>query len=78
MTDGAPIDRLMKLPEVMEMTAMGRSTIYDRVAAGTFPEPLVLGPGSVAWIHAEVQEWIRTRPRMRPARKAARTSAAAP
>lgn len=77
MPDGQQIDRLIKLPEVMEMVAMGRSTIYDRVAAGTFPAPLELGPGSVAWIHAEVQAWIRDRPRARTRGKAARATSAA-
>lgn len=36
-----------------------------KVAAG-FPAPIELGPNTIAWDRAEVEEWIASRPRRRP------------
>ncbi len=35
------------------------STIYVRLAEGSFPRPVQLGARAVGWIEAEVDEWIR-------------------
>ncbi len=51
----------LRLPEVMERTGLSRSTIYVRVAAGRFPQPVALGGRVVGWIEAEVDEWVRER-----------------
>ncbi|MGH7441331.1 MAG: helix-turn-helix transcriptional regulator [bacterium] len=37
---------------------VGRSTIWARVRAGTFPRPVRLGPRTVAWRVADVREWL--------------------
>ena len=52
------MSRLLRLKEVMELVALGRSTIYDRMAAGTFPRSRDLGGGTVRWRADEVQAWI--------------------
>ncbi len=56
-----PPTRFLRLPEVMERTGLSRSTIYVRVAAGRFPQPVALGGRAVGWIEAEVDEWVRER-----------------
>ena len=48
---------LERLPQVKARTGLGRSEIYRRIAAGTFPAQVALGPKSVAWIEAEVLAW---------------------
>ena len=53
--------RFLRLPEVMARTGLSRSTIYLRVAAGCFPQPVSLGGRAVGWIEAEVDEWVRER-----------------
>ena len=53
--------RLIKLKEVMDCTGLGRSTIYNYIADGTFPKPVSLGARAVAWVESEVQEWILER-----------------
>ncbi len=53
--------RFLRLPEVMARTGLSRSTIYLRVAAGCFPQPVSLGRRAVGWIEAEVDEWVRER-----------------
>ncbi|MBI3789930.1 MAG: AlpA family phage regulatory protein [Gemmatimonadetes bacterium] len=50
--------RLLRLAEVQQITALGRSTLYARVRLGTFPKPIPLGAARVAWIEDEVQAWI--------------------
>jgi len=48
---------LIKLAEVQKRTALCRSSIYAKVAAGTFPKPVKQGASSV-WVDTEVQAWI--------------------
>lgn len=49
--------RFIKLAEVKTLTTLSTSEIYRRIAAGTFPAQVALGPKSVAWIEAEVLAW---------------------
>ncbi len=56
-----PPTRFLRLPEVLERTGLSRSTIYVRLANGSFPRPVPLGARAVGWIEAEVDEWVRER-----------------
>lgn len=47
----------IRLPEVMAAVGMSRTTIYERMKAGTFPQPYQLGARAVAWDVAEVAAW---------------------
>lgn len=49
--------RLLRLPAVMDMVGLKRTSIYDRIKSGTFPPPVQLGPRAVAWAESEVIEW---------------------
>lgn len=53
--------RFIKLAEVKALTTLSTSEIYRRVAAGTFPAQVTLGPKSVAWVEAEVLAWCEAR-----------------
>lgn len=61
--DGAPAaadlpgERLLRLPQVMQMTALGRTSIFDAVKAGTFPRPVKHGAATM-WLWSECQAWI--------------------
>jgi prophage regulatory protein len=50
--------RFIKLAEVKTLTTLSTSEIYRRIAAGTFPAQVTLGPKSVAWIESEVFGWL--------------------
>ena len=52
---------ILRLPEVKATTGLSRSTIYMRVAEGTFPRPVGLGGRAVGWLEAEIQDWLRRR-----------------
>ena len=51
-------EKLLRRPEVEEMTGLSRAGIYAKMAKGDFPRPLRLGPRAVAWRESDVQEWI--------------------
>ena len=51
--------RVLRLPRVQARTGLARSTIYVRVADGSFPQPIRLGARAVGWIESEVDAWIR-------------------
>lgn len=53
--------RIMRLPEVSNLTGLPRSSIYAKIDAGQFPEPIGLGSRSVGWLSDEVQKWLSDR-----------------
>jgi prophage regulatory protein len=61
--NGASMERLIRLQEVLEMTGWSRSHIYALVAAGRFPVPLKLGLRAVAWRESEIAQWEQRLPR---------------
>ena len=50
--------KLLRLPEVKSTTGLSKSTIYDRIAEGTFPKQISLGPRLVVWVESDIQNWI--------------------
>lgn len=49
--------RLIKLAEVKAQTTLSTSEVYRRIAAGTFPPQVKLGPKSVAWLKTDIDGW---------------------
>jgi len=49
--------KFLRLPAVIEMVGMKRATIYKRIKAGTFPEPVQIGPRAVAWDETALAKW---------------------
>ena len=56
-------DRLLRLPEVIAIVGLSRSTIYAMMEKSLFPQQVRLGQRSVAWWESEINEWIASRPR---------------
>lgn len=50
--------KLLRLPEVKATTGLSKSTIYSRIAEGTFPKQIPLGPRLVVWVESDIQNWI--------------------
>ena len=50
--------RFLRLSEVLQMTGMGKTFIYDRMKDGTFPKQIQLGSRSVVWNEQEVIKWM--------------------
>ena len=54
-------ESILRLPAVRAATGLSRSTIYARIAAGTFPKPIPLGTHAVGWPSSEIQAWVQQR-----------------
>jgi prophage regulatory protein len=54
---------LARLPVVLKVTGLGRSTIYRWIADGSFPAPVRLGPRAVAWRWSDLDRWTQSRAR---------------
>lgn len=52
----------LRMPTVMRMTGLGRSTIYRLIADQKFPCPVRLGPRAVAWRRSDLDRWSEARP----------------
>jgi len=52
---------LARLPVVLKVTGLGRSTIYRWIADGSFPPPVRLGPHAVAWRWSDLDRWTQSR-----------------
>jgi prophage regulatory protein len=55
------MERILRRPEVEAATGLPRSSIYERMSAGTFPKPVPLGGRSVGWLEPEIIEWQKQR-----------------
>ena len=62
--------RLIRLPEVMNRTGYGRTSIYRKMEDGSFPRCVKLGGPledtnafdcrAIAWIEEEVDQWMES------------------
>ena len=53
--------KILRLNEVKTRTGLGRSTIYLRIAQGSFPKSIALGERAVGWLESDLDEWINER-----------------
>lgn len=44
------------------ITGKSRSSVYRDIKAGTFPEPVKIGPRSIAWKSTDIDAWLASRP----------------
>ncbi len=63
-------ERILRRPEVLSVTGMATSTLYDAIAREDFPRPVKIGRRAVGWPESDVTHWLDER-------KAERESAAA-
>jgi prophage regulatory protein len=57
----APPSLLVRLPAVLKVTGLGRSTIYRWIAEGSFPAPVRLGRRAVVWRWSDLDRWTQSR-----------------
>lgn len=53
--------RILRRKQVQDLTGLSRSTIYLRIAHGTFPKAISLGARAVGWLESEIDEWLESR-----------------
>ncbi|MEX2741105.1 helix-turn-helix transcriptional regulator [Rhizobium mongolense] len=54
-------EKHLRLPSVIEVTGLSRSTIYGMMSAGKFPRPVALGKRLVAWPESVIAKWLAER-----------------
>ncbi|EBQ4754245.1 AlpA family transcriptional regulator [Salmonella enterica subsp. diarizonae] len=54
-------ERFIRLPEVMHLCGLSRSTIYDLISREAFPKQISLGGKNVAWAQSEITAWMTDR-----------------
>tara|TARA_B100001094_G_scaffold152930_1_gene147985 strand:+ start:838 stop:1047 length:210 start_codon:yes stop_codon:yes gene_type:complete len=52
-------NKLLRLPQVVEITSLSKSSIYRREKTGDFPKRLSLGGNCVVWKSIEIDRWIK-------------------
>ena len=53
--------RMLRLAQVIDMTGLGKTKIYELQAGGAFPMRVKITAHSVGWIEDEVQAWLAER-----------------
>ena len=54
--------RLLRLPEVIEITGLGRDTIYRHIREDRFPRQRRIGERASGWREDEIRAWVDSRP----------------
>ena len=52
------VQTLISHKEAARRCAVSRATLYRFMADGSFPKPIRLSPGRVAFVEHEIQAWI--------------------
>ena len=50
--------RILRNPEVRHRTGYSNATLYRRIAADAFPQPISLGGSMVGWVESEIDQHI--------------------
>ncbi|MDA8891575.1 AlpA family phage regulatory protein [Planktomarina temperata] len=51
------VKKIYRLPEVMSLTGLSRSSIYLRISVQEFPKPLKIGRRAVGWSEDSLIAW---------------------
>ncbi len=51
-------DRILRLPTVLARTGLSRSTLYRKIAEGTFPRQVRISIHGAGWYESEINRWI--------------------
>jgi len=51
-------DRIIRLKTVLSRTGLSRSTIYRKIADGTFPPQVKISINGTGWHESDINRWI--------------------
>ena len=66
--------RFLRKNEAADRVGFSQSHVMRLVREGDFPQPVPLGPNSVAFVEDEVEDWMRARVEERELPTAGRTN----
>jgi prophage regulatory protein len=61
-------DRIVRLKTVLARTGLSRSTIYRKIAEGTFPTRIKISVNGAGWHESDINRWIEDPVGWRPKR----------
>jgi prophage regulatory protein len=62
-------DRIIRLKTVIFRTGLSRSTIYRKIAEGTFPTQIKISTNGTGWNESDINHWIADPVSWRPKRE---------
>lgn len=51
-------DRIVRLNTVLARTGLSRSTIYRKIAEGTFPPQIRISINGAGWRESDINRWV--------------------
>ena len=51
-------DRIVRLKTVLARTGLSRSTIYRKIAEGTFPAQIKISTNGAGWKESDINCWV--------------------
>lgn len=55
------IEKITRLPDVIQRIGLCRSWIYSAMSRGEFPKPLSLGARAIGWLESDIDAFIESR-----------------
>lgn len=62
-------DRIIRMKTVLARTGLSRSTIYRKIAEGTFPAQLRISLNGSGWRESDIDRWVSDPVAWRPESK---------
>ena len=59
-------DRIVRLKTVLARTGLSRSTIYRKIAEGTFPAQIKISTNGAGWKESDINRWVANPSGWRP------------
>jgi len=53
--------KLLRIADVSIKTTLAKSTIWLKMAEGSFPKPTKLSPAITVWKESDIDEWIENK-----------------
>ncbi len=58
---GADLDIILRMREVLQASGASRSSIYVWMSLGLFPQPVKIGVRAIGWRKSDVLRWLDER-----------------
>ena len=55
------MERILRIKDVIKITALSNSTIYELIKSNDFPRPKRIGKRAVGWLENDIQNWVDSR-----------------
>lgn len=55
------MSKILRLDGAKSASGLSRSTIYNMMKTGDFPQSILLGARAIGWLESDVQRWISLR-----------------